>query len=159
MTNDELKTLCESNARAIQATNEQIAENDRVTTTKINNLADIVQAFIAKLDSEGLKVTLVTQIADDIGGDVAYLEQQSNRQDVSITALRESANADRQAFGEQAEADRAAFREEMAAARAQADSDRAEWQSNFTAQMEAMRSQLVEMSRINRRLDNLEQAG
>ncbi|MGB3300676.1 MAG: hypothetical protein WBA76_20625 [Phormidesmis sp.] len=42
--------------------------------------------------------------------------------------------------------------------RQEAISDRSEWQSNFSAQMEIMRSQLLEMSRINRRLDNLEQA-
>ena len=42
--------------------------------------------------------------------------------------------------------------------RQEAIADRQTWQANFDAQMEVMRSQLLEMSRINRRLDNLEQA-
>ena len=137
MTNDELQGICESNARAIQATGEQVGE-----------LANLVTAFIRKLDDEGLKVTLITEVADDTAGDVAYLERQSNRQDVSITALREDANADRQLFREQAEADRRA-------------SDR-----RFDAQLEEIRAQgqqiralLSALATTNGRVDGLEAAG
>jgi len=144
MTNDELKALCESNARAIQATGEQVGE-----------LTNSVTAFIRKLDDEGLKVTLITEVADEIGGDVAYLERQSNRQDVSITALRQDANADRQLFREQAEADRQA-------------SDRRFEESNrrFDAQLEEIRAQgqqiralLSALANTNGRIDSLEAAG
>jgi len=120
MTNDELKALVESNARAIEANAVRSADTDR----KINNLADIVQAFIAKLDSEGLRVTLITDVADDTAGEVLELERDTKRHNVSIEALRADAIADRQAFKAQADADREAFRKEMAEARTKADADR-----------------------------------
>lgn len=137
MTDDELKALIESNARAIEANNSQMADTDR----KLNNLADIVQAFIAKLDTEGLRVTLITDVADDMAGEVVELERDSRRHDVSIEALRADAIADREAFKAQADADRQAFREEMAAARAKADADRAAWQERADNDREESRRQ------------------
>ena len=50
------------------------------------------------------------------------------------------------------------LRAEAIADRQQAERKSEAWQANFDAQMQVMRSQLLEMSRINRRLDNLEQA-
>lgn len=141
MTNDELKALCESNARAIQATNEGIGE-----------LKNTVTAFINRIDDQGLQVRLITEISDDQAGDLASLDEQAEDTDIRFNNLRADAITDRLEFRAQAEADRAAFKEEMAA-------EREETARRFDAQMEAMRSQLVEMSRINRRIDNLGQAG
>jgi chromosome segregation ATPase len=139
--------ICGSNARAIQANGEQIGE-----------LRNTVDAFIQKLDDEGLRVTLVTQMADDMGGDVSYLESEKNRQDASIAALREDAIADRAEFRTQAEADRQAFRESL-------ESDRAEWRASFEAQQEIIQRLLLEIRSTNGevrqlgdRVDNLEQA-
>lgn len=132
--------ICGSNARAIQATGEQIGE-----------LRNTVEAFIQKLDEEGLRVTLVTEVVDDTADDVAHLERQTNRQDVSITTLRQDAIADRQAFREQAEADRQAFREALEA-------DRAEARQHFDAMQENIQQLFRELIRTNRRVDNLEQA-
>lgn len=105
--------ICDSNARSIQANDEQISQ-----------LANTVDAFIQRLDSEGLRVTLVTQAADDLGGDV-------DRQD---------AIADRQAFIDQSEADRQAFREALEVDRQKADADRAAWQQSFNNQLAEIRA-------------------
>lgn len=134
---ERIERLCESNARAIQANAEQSAATER----KIDNLANIVQAFITKLDSEGLKVTLVTDVADDTAAEVNEIERNQNHLNASIESLRADAIADRQAFREQAESDRQA------------------WQRNFDAQLQILQSQLLELGRVNRRLDDLEQAG
>ncbi len=135
--------ICGSNARAIEATGEQIGE-----------LRNTVTAFIQKLDEEGLRVTLVTEIADDMGGDVSYLESQVNRQDVSITALREAANADRQAW------------------QANFDAQQLESRQRFDAQQEVIQTLLAQLVATNQdvaqaknnisglsdRVDNLEEA-
>ncbi|MEL6879070.1 MAG: hypothetical protein AAFP09_00990 [Cyanobacteria bacterium J06607_10] len=126
MTDDELKALVESNARAIAANGEQMKANDKATNEKINNLADVVQAFIAKIDSEGLRVTLITDVADDVAAEVVELEKDTQRHDVSIEALRADAIADRAAFREQAEADRQA-------AEARAENDRKEAEARAEA--------------------------
>ena len=142
MTDEELKALCESNARAITASSEQMRENDKATTAKISNLADVVQAFIAKLDSDGLKVTLFTKVTDDLADEALELEKTVNNHGTSITVLRQDAIKDRQAFREQAEADRAAFKEEMQAARS-------EWQQSFNAQQEVLQTLLGQMIATN----------
>lgn len=132
MTNDELRTLIESNARSIQANaerNRELALQSAETDRKINNLANIVQAFISKLDSEGLKVTLITDVVDDATADVNRLERNQNNLVFNVETLRQDAIADRLA-----------------------------WQRNFDAQLQILQSQLLEMGRLNRRLDNLDQA-
>ena len=162
---EETRAICDSNARAIQANAEGIAE-----------LKNTLTAFLKRVDEGGLQVQLITEISDDQAGELADLREGAEDKDAQIQALRSDAIADRLTFREemstartQAEADRQAFREEMQTLRAQADTDRqawqqradadrAEWQRSFDAQMEAMRSQLLEMSRINRRIDGLEQA-
>lgn len=143
----------ESNARAIQATNEGIGE-----------LTNTVDAFIRKLDDEGLKVTLITEVADEIGGDVAYLERNVNRHDVSIDALRQDAIADRQAFREQAEADRQAFREALEADRQVSDQRFEESNRRFEAMQETLQRLFLEVRSTNGavaglggRVDDLEQ--
>jgi chromosome segregation ATPase len=146
--------ICGSNARAIQANGEQLGE-----------LRNTVEAFIQKLDDEGLRVTLVTQMADDMGGDVSYLESEKNRQDASIVALREDAIADRAEFRTQAEADRQAFREALETDRTRADADRQRSDQRFDAQLAEIRAQgeqiralLSALARTNGRVDGLEQA-
>lgn len=169
MTDEELKALCESNARSAEANSSAIADLGRSMVQFRQDSA----AFRNELRSW---VNVHNQISDDQGAELADLRTGSNTHDEQVTALRDAANADRQAFVTQSEADRQAFREALAADRAKAeantqalrealevdraraDADRTEWQASFQAQMEVMRSQLVEMSRVNRRLDNLEQA-
>lgn len=162
MTNDELKALCESNARAIAATNEGIGE-----------LKNTVDAFVRKLDDEGLKVSLNTQMIDDGLGDVEAIEEKAdanalrlNTNDRQIQSLIDGANSDRQAFREQAEADRREFRDALSADRARAEADRAQWQLNFDAVQEVLQRLLLEIRSTNGevkqlgdRVDTLEQAG
>lgn len=158
--------ICGSNARAIQANGEQIGE-----------LRNTVEAFIRKLDDEGLRVTLVTQIADDTVGDVAYLEAEQNRQDASIAALREDAIADRADIRAQAEADRQLVRDAIAAQAAQSEADRESLRAElaadrqrsdqrFDAQLAEIRAQgqqiralLSALASTNGRVVDLEQAG
>jgi hypothetical protein len=137
MTNNELQALAESTARTAEANAQGVAV-----------LAKAISDFVKRTDEF---VQRSTAISDDQGADLAALMTGQRSNDAQITALRQDAISDRQAFREQAEADRQAFRDALEA-------DRAEWQANFNAQMEIMRSQLLEMSRINRRIDNLEQA-
>lgn len=146
--------ICGSNARAIQANGEQVAA-----------LSNRVDAFIEKVDTEGLRVTIVTEVVDEVSGDVAYLEREQNRQDASIEALRQDAIADRQAFREQAEADRQEFREALEADRKKVEADRAIWQQSFNNQLAEIRAQgeqiralLSALATTNRRVDDLEQA-
>lgn len=111
MTNEELKALCESNARAIAATNEGISGLRTQQETNTANITDLV--------------TLSGNVLRAVDGLVAKIDESNERFEI----LRNDAIADRQS------------------------SDR-----RFDAQMEAMRSQLLEMSRMNRRIDDLEQA-
>lgn len=176
MTDDELRALVESNARSIAANSQQMAARDEATNRKIDNLANIVQAFIAKLDSEGLKVTLITDVTDDTAAEVNELERTTNNHSAAITALREDAIADRAEFREQAEADRQAFKEEMKAIRTQADTDRQTFREEMQAQREEsdrrfneqlaevraqgeqIRALLSALATTNGRVDALEQA-
>ncbi len=104
MANDELKALCESNARSIEANSGIIAE-----------LARTMIAFRDEMRSLGADlrswVETHNQISDDQGGELTDLRTADRAHDAQVTAIRDAANADRQAFREQAEADRQASRE------------------------------------------------
>ncbi len=138
----------QSNARAIEATNEGISE-----------LRNTVDAFVRKLDETGLEVSIVRDSSDDTAGDVAAIETQLNRQTEYTNASIEALRAD-------AIEDRRLFREEMAAAREKADEDREENARRFDSAMEEIRAQgqqiralLSALAATNGRIDGLEQAG
>jgi hypothetical protein len=146
--------ICGSNARSIQANGEQIGE-----------LRNTVEAFIQKLDDEGLRVTLATQMADDMGGDISYLERKKNRQNASIATLRQDAIADRAEFCAQAEADRQTFKEALETDRTRENADRQRSDQRFDVQLADIRAQseqiwalLSALATTNGRVDNLEQA-
>ena len=145
MTDDELKELIASNARSAEANSSAIADLGRGMVQFREDSA----AFQAELRSW---VNVHNQISDDQGAEVADLRTSSNLHDAQITALRDAANADRQAFVEQAEADRAAalvradadrkeFRDALAADRAKTDADRATSDQRFEAQLKEIRAQ------------------
>ena len=117
---EQTRTICDSNARAIQANAEGIGE-----------LKNTVAAFLQRVDDEGLQVKLITEISDDQADELADLRDSSEDTDVRIQALRADAIADR-----------LAFREEMQAARA-------EWQATFTAQQEILQRLLLEIRSTN----------
>ena len=158
MTDDELIALVESSARSIAANSEQIAARDEVTNRKINNLAEIVQAFINKLDSDGLKVTLITDVADDTAAEVNEIERTVNNHSAAISSLRDDAITDRTEFRRQAEADRRAFKEEMQAQREESDRRFNEQLSEVRAQGEQIRALLSALAATNGRVSALEQA-
>lgn len=158
MTDDELRALVESNARSIAANSQQMAARDEATNRKIDNLANIVQAFVSKLDSEGLKVTLITDVADDTAAEVNEIEKTVDNHSAAITVLREDAVADRAEFRAQAEADRQAFREEMQAQREESDRRFNEQLAEVRAQGEQIRALLSALATTNGRVDALEQA-
>ena len=187
MTDDELKALCESNARSCEANSSAIADLGRGMV----RFSEESAAFRNELRSW---VSVHNQISDDQGAELADLRTGSNLHDAQVTALRDAANADRQAFVEAMEADRAAalaradadrqefrmameadrakteadsqaFRAALAEDRAKAEADRAEWQAGFQAQMEVIQRMLLEirstngaLSGLSDRVDNLEQA-
>lgn len=91
MTNDELKALCESNARAIQAQGVSVAE----VSKNVNRLNNTVAAFIEHVSSEGLRVSVIQQSADDTADETIELERRANYSEASIEALRRDAIADR----------------------------------------------------------------
>ncbi len=161
MTNDELKALCESNAKAIQALANSTSTALQGTNATLDRIAvqrtthtDEIDTLLGAVSSNEVACRELRQTVESL---VSAIGEGNQRFD----NLRADAIADRQAFREQAEtaiADRQAFREQAETDRQKADANQQNWQANFNAQMEVMRSQLVEMSRINRRLDNLEQA-
>ena len=99
MTDDELKALCESNARSVQANSSAIADLGR-GMVQFREAAD---AFTSELRSW---VEIHNQISDDQGVDLVRMDTADRAHDAQITALREAANADRQAFINQMNADR-----------------------------------------------------
>ena len=132
MTNEELKALCESNARAIAATNEGInglRTQQEASTANIINLTTQQETNTANITD---LITLSGNVLRAVDGLIAKIDESNQRFEV----LRNDAIADRRT------------------------ADRRTEESNrrFDAQMEAMRSQLLEMSRMNRRIDDLEQA-
>lgn len=151
MTDDELKALCESNARSTEANSSAIA----ALTRSMISFRDEMSSFRADLRQW---VEVHNQISDDQGADLINLGTASNTHDAQVTALREAAIADRMAFREQAESDRRVFRDSLAA-------DRAQWQASFQAQQEVLQRMLLEVrstngavSDLSDRVDNLEQA-
>jgi hypothetical protein len=143
MTNDELKALCESNARSIAATNEGISE-----------LRNTVSAFVRRLDETGLQVTLIRDLTDDQAGELTDVRERTEDDELRIDALRADAIADR-----------LSFRDAITASTAQADADRAESARKFDAQLNEIRAQgqqiralLSALATTNGRVDTLEQA-
>ncbi len=136
MTEEELKALCESNARAIASTNEGIGE-----------LRNTVDAFIRELDDTGLKVTLIRDLTDDQAGELTYTQERTEDDDIRIDALRADAIADRAAW-------RAGFDEALSRAGA----DRAAWQAKAEESTQRFEEAQRELIRTNHRVDNLEQA-
>lgn len=180
MTDDELKALCESNARSCEANSSAIADLGRGMVQFREDSA----AFQAELRSW---VQIHNQISDDQGAELSALRTDSSLHDAQVTSLRDAANADRQAFVDamdadrqaataradadraaalaRADTDRQAFREALEADRAKAEADRAEWRANFQAQMEVIQRMLLEVrstngavSGLSDRVDGLEQA-
>lgn len=124
MTNDELKALCESNAKAIQALANAAAEERQLRSTN----TDEIDTLLGAVSSNEVACRELRQTVEVL---VSAIGESNQRFDI----LRSEGIADRQ----------------------RADVDRQNWQTNFEAQMEALRSQFIEMSRVNQRLDNLEQ--
>ena len=176
MTDDELRELIASNARSCEANSSAIADLGRSMVQFREDSA----AFRNELRSW---VSTHNQISDDQGAEVADLRTGSNLHDAQVSALREAANADRQAFVEAMEADRAAAlaradadrqefrmameadRERAEADRATANADRAASDQRFEAQLEEIRAQgqqiralLSALANTNGRVDTLEQA-
>lgn len=140
MTNDELKALCESNARSVQANSSAIADLGR-GMVQFREAAD---AFTSELRSW---VEVHNQISDDQGADLVRMDSADRTHDAQITAIREATNADRQAFVNQMNADR----------------DRSD--QRFAAQQEILQRMLLEIRSTNGavaglsdRIDGLEQA-
>ena len=131
MTNDELKALCESNAKAIQALTNAAAEERQLRSTN----TDEIDTLLGAVSSNEVACRELRQTVEVL---VSAIGESNQRFDI----LRSEGIADRQ----RADVDRQ-----------RADVDRQNWQTNFEAQMEALRSQFIEMSRVNQRLDNLEQ--
>lgn len=124
-----IRAICASNARAIAAQAERNAE-----------LANTVNTFIKRLDNEGLRISLITDISDDQAGELLDLRERSEDTDLRIQALRSD---------EQAEANRQAFRDAL-------EVDRQEWRASFRAHQEIIQTLLVELARTNNRVENLE---
>ena len=144
MTNDELQTLCESNARAIAATNQAIA----ATNQGIDELKNTVAAFVQRLDDEGLKVTLLRDISDDQAGELAYNSERIEDNEQRIQALRADAIAERIEW-------RTRFEE----IQRQSDQRFNEQLTEIRALGEQNRALLSALANTNGRVDSLEQAG
>ena len=145
MTSDELKALCGSNARAIQATNEGIGE-----------LRNTVTAFLQRVDEGGLQVRLITEISDDQAGELTSLGERAEATDLGLNNLRADAIADRLEFREQAEADRQTFKEEMQAAREASERRFKAQLEEIRAQGEQIRALISALASTNGRVDSLE---
>ncbi|MGB3768522.1 MAG: hypothetical protein WA947_18340 [Phormidesmis sp.] len=150
MTNDELKALCESNAKAIQAQGVSIAE----VSTNVDRLSNTVAAFIDHVDSEGLRVSIIQESADDTASETVELERRANYSEAAVEALRRDAIEDRKEW-------RAGFDE----IQGRADENQQQWQANYDAQLaeiralgEQNRALLSALATTNRRVDDLEQA-
>jgi hypothetical protein len=166
MTDDELRAIVESTARATAANSDAISQNT---------------SLIAELGAAGLRTEeSLSRFAEHVDSWLEALrnatddqaDEQSSRTDQIETLfnnLRGEAIADRLEFRTQAEADRQAFRDALEADRAEwrarADADRAEWQASFNAQQEVIQTLLLEIrssngeiSQLSNRVNDLEQA-
>lgn len=162
MTDDELKALCESNARSVQANSSAIADLGR-GMVQFREAAD---AFTAELRSW---VDIHNQISDDQGADLVRMDTADRTHDTQITALREAANADRQAFIDQMNADRERSDQHFESVRQASDQRFNELKQDsdqrFAAQQEVLQRMLLEIrstngavSGLSDRVENLEQA-
>ncbi len=147
MTNDELKALCESNARSIAALSNEAREERRQRSTNTDEI-DTLLGAIATTEANVQKLTAKAGYTDEL-----------------FEVLRAEANADRQETRQmwndavtQANTDRAE-------AKAQANADRDEHARRFDAQQETIQRLLlavVDLSRDNNRMrdriDGLERA-
>ncbi len=165
MTDDELKALCESNAKAIQAMANSTSSALQGTNATLDRIAaqqtthtDEIDTLLGAVSSNEVACRELRQTVETLVSDVGEGNQRFDN-------LRADAIADRQSFREQAEADRQAFREAL-------EIDRAEWRQRFNAQQEVIQTLLAQLVATNQdvaqtknnvsglsdRVDGLEQA-
>lgn len=155
MTNDELKALCESNARAIAASNQAIA----TTNQGIDELKNTVAAFVQRLDDEGLKVTLLRDISDDQAGELAYNSERIEDNEQRIQALRADAIAERIEWRTRFEEIQRQSDKRFEEIQRQSDQRFNEQLTEIRALGEQNRALLSALANTNGRVDSLEQAG
>lgn len=126
---DRIEAITESNARAIAAHAEAQAE-----------FANRFDAFIQRMDQQGLQVTLIRDITDDQAGELTDIQERVEDNTLRIDALRADAIADRQAFRE-------ALQEE-----------RQRSDQRFEAMQENIQQLFRELIRTNHRVESLERA-
>lgn len=154
MTNDELKALCESNAKAIASLTEESREYQRLqakeTQQQRQQTAEDIDTLLGAVSSNEVACRELRQSIETNENRLARLELlvQSNSQTASANAARfdvllADAQRDRQAV----EKDRQAV-----------DRDRAAWQAGFTEQMNELRQIRLSVRSNSDRIDNLEQA-
>jgi chromosome segregation ATPase len=168
MTNEELKALCESNARAIAATNEGISELRNTVSATTEQQARHTDEIDTLLGAVSSNEVAIKELIAEMAKTNAAIAESNQRFDV----LRDEAIADRRENRElwndamtQADADRAEYREKFDRAMARADADRARADDRHTAQMEVIQTLLLELTKSNGnintlrdRVDTLEQA-
>lgn len=148
---DRIEAITESNARAIAAYAEAQVE-----------FANRFDAFIQRMDQQGLQVTLIRDVTDDQAGELADAQERTEDNAVRIDALRADAIADRQAFRAALEEDRQrsdqrfeAMQERIEAIQKNIDAK----QENIEAMQENIQQLFRELIRTNHRVDGLERAG
>lgn len=92
---DRIEAITESNARALTAYAERQEE-----------FANRFDAFIQRMDQQGIQVTLIRDVTDDQAGELSYAQERTEDNELRIDALRADAIADRQAFREALETER-----------------------------------------------------
>ena len=142
---DRIEAITESNARAITAYAEQQRE-----------FANRFDAFIQRMDQQGLQVTLIRDLTDDQAGEITYTQERTEDNELRVDALRADAIADRQSLREALKEERQRSDQRFETLQKESDQRFEAMQENIQRLLLEIRSTNGAIAGLNTRVNDLE---